>query len=107
FHVDESLVALEVESLDGANLHGGGSARITATVWGWGAGDSLDLYFADDARNPVWQYLATIPVDTRGEQALTYDYALSFGATQAIRGNFRYSGSAGACTDGPYDDRDD
>ena len=38
---------------------------------------------------------------------LSATYTLPAGAQQAVRGVFRYSGSAGACTGGPYDDHDD
>jgi leucyl aminopeptidase len=34
-------------------------------------------------------------------------YTLPSGATQAVRGQFRYLGTAGTCTSGSYNDRDD
>lgn len=110
YHSDESLDRLRVYTLDGTNLAPGKTVRIEATVWAWsGSGSNhLDLYYAADASYPAWTFLTTLTPTATGLVTFTSDFVLPEGATlQAIRGNFRYSTTAGSCTTGGYDDRDD
>lgn len=114
YHGDESLDRLTVSTLDGTNLAAGKSARIDATVWVWGAAsDHLDLYYALDPASPAWVYVSTLNPSASGAQRLSTTFAIpsNAGARLAVRGQFRYSGSAGnpgnSCTSGSYDDRDD
>lgn len=110
YHYDESLDRLRVYTLDGSNIAPGKTVRIEATVWAWsGSGaNHLDLYHAADANSPSWTFLTTLTPTVRDAVTLTTDFVLPEGtALQAIRGNFRYSTTAGTCTTGGYDDRDD
>jgi len=107
YHVDESMDRLKISTLDGSALAPGKQVRIDATVWWWGGGDALDLYYAANASSPVWTYLTTLTTTGSGTKVLSATYTLPTGELQAIRGNFRYQGSSGSCTAGSYDDRDD
>jgi hypothetical protein len=109
YHVDESLDQMAIYTLDGTPFAAGKTVQIDVTVWAYTAGgsDKLDLYYASDATNPVWTYLTTLTPTATGSRVLSATYVLPAGTLQAIRGNFRYGGSAGACTAGSYDDRDD
>jgi leucyl aminopeptidase len=69
--------------------------------------DKLDLYYAANANSPVWTYITTLTPIKAGSQVLAATYTLSAGAMQAVRTNFRYGGTASACSTGSYDDRDD
>ncbi|MGE5787249.1 MAG: PKD domain-containing protein, partial [Myxococcales bacterium] len=111
YHSDESLDRLRIYTVDGTNLAPGKAVRIEALVWAWsGSGaNNLDLYYASDASSPSWAFLTTLTPASTGAFTLSTDYVLpELGANlRAIRGNFRYSTSAGTCTTGGYDDRDD
>jgi subtilisin family serine protease len=110
YHNDESLDRIRVSTLDGTALAPGKTVRIEATVWAWSTGtsDALDLYYAADATSPSWTYLTTIVPSAGGAQVLSATYTLpSGGSLQAVRGNFRYTGTVGSCSTGTYDDRDD
>jgi PKD repeat protein len=106
---DESLERIRISSVDGLPLAPGKTARLEFTVWSWSTGtsDSLDIYYTGDANNPSWTLLATLKPTAGGSQVLTATYTLPAGSLQAVRGNFRYSSTAGFCTTGGYDDRDD
>jgi len=93
-------------------LAAGGKARIDATVWTFGGdGDFLDLFFAPDANAPVWTPITTIAAPSLPQPAplvLSATFTLPATATlPAIRGNWRFRGSAAPCTAGLFDDRDD
>jgi subtilisin family serine protease len=109
YHSDESLDRLRVSTLDGSPLAPGKTVKIQATVWSWSSGtsDSLDLYYTSDVSNPTWTFLTTLKPAAGGAQVLSATYTLPAGGLQAVRGNFRYSSTAGSCTTGGYDDRDD
>ncbi|MFY0572447.1 ELWxxDGT repeat protein [Archangium lansingense] len=110
YHSDESLDRLKVMTTDGTPLAPGKTVRIEATVWAYSnySSDYLDLYYAADATNPSWVYLTTLSPMVSGAQTLTATYTLPSGALQAVRGIFRYAGSAsGPCVLGSYDDHDD
>ena len=109
FHSDESNDRIVVSTLDNADFSAGATVKIDATVWAWsnGASDHLDLYYAADANNPSWVFIATLDPPAGGEQTLSVNYTLPSGSLQAIRANFRYNGSASPCTSGNYNDHDD
>jgi PKD repeat protein len=108
YHSDESLDRLKISTTDGSLLAAGKTVLIEATVWSYNTSDSLDLYFASDATNPVWTLLVTKPTTVSQQvQVLSTTFVLPSATLPAIRGNFRYGGSPGSCTTGDYDDRDD
>ena len=109
YHVDESNDRLRVSTLDGSPLGAGKTVRIDATVWAWETGemDSLDLYYAPDANNPDWMFIATLTPAVTGAQVLSATYTLPAGCMQAVRARFRYQGSVSSCGTGNYDDHDD
>jgi subtilisin family serine protease/PKD repeat protein len=106
---DESLERIRISSLDGSPLAPGKQVKVDFTVWAWSTGgsDSLDIYYTGDASNPSWTFLTTLKPAAGGSQVLSATFTLPAGSLQAVRGNFRYSGTAGSCTTGSYDDRDD
>ncbi len=83
--------------------------RIDATVWAYSSftSDKLDLYYAANASSPTWTFLTTLTPAAAGAQTLSATYTLPTGTLQAVRAQFRYAGSAGTCTTGGYNDRDD
>ncbi|NJL27415.1 MAG: PKD domain-containing protein, partial [Thermoanaerobaculia bacterium] len=109
YHSDESLDRLVVSTVDGTNFAAGKTVRIDATVWAWTtpSADSLDLYYAANANSPSWVFIGTLQPSAGGAQTLSTTYTLPAGTLQAIRGNFRYQGSASSCSAGSYDDHDD
>jgi leucyl aminopeptidase len=109
YHVDESNDALKVETVDGTAFGAGKQVRITATVYAWSTGtsDRLDLYYAANANSPTWTFIGTFTPPGGGVRTMTATYTLPSGTLQAIRAQFRYSGSASSCTLGGYNDRDD
>jgi aqualysin 1 len=106
---DESLEGLKVSTSDGSDFAPGKTVTIEAKVWAYSSGssDKLDLYYAADANNPSWVFIATLAPSAGGLQTLTTTYTLPAGSLQAIRGAFRYNGTVGSCGTGGYDDRDD
>jgi hypothetical protein len=109
YQSDESLEGLKVFTSDGSDLAVGKTVTIQAKVWAYStfSSDFLDLYYAADANNPTWTLIGTIQPTASGLQTLTATYTLPAGNLQAIRGAFRYTGTAGSCGTGSYDDRDD
>jgi len=108
YHFDESLDRLKISTTDGSLLAAGKTVLIEATVWSYSTSDSIDLYFAPDATNPVWTLLVTAPTTVSQQvQVLSTTFVLPSATLPAIRGNFRYMGAPGSCTTGGYDDRDD
>jgi hypothetical protein len=109
FHSDESNDRLKVSTTDGSAFAAGKTVRIDATVWAWTtpSADHLDLYYAASANSPTWTFLATLTPTVAGAQTLSATYTLPSGALQAVRAQFRYQGSASACTAGGFNDRDD
>jgi subtilisin family serine protease/PKD repeat protein len=107
---DESLERIRISSVDGSPLAAGKQVRVDVTVWAWstGSSDSLDLYYTANANNPSWTFLGTFKPAAGGAQVLSTTYTLPAGTLQAVRGAFRYGGTAASsCTTGSYDDRDD
>ncbi len=109
FHVDESNDRLKVSTVDGTNFAAGKQVRIDATVWAWTtpASDKLDLYFAANANAPTWTFIGTLTPTVAGAQTLSATYTLPASTLQAVRAQFRYQGTASACTTGGFNDRDD
>ncbi len=109
YHVDESNDRLKVSTTDGSALAPGKTVRIDATVWAYSSytSDKLDLYYAANAASPTWTFIATLTPTAAGAQTLSATYTLPAGTLQAVRAQFRYTGSAGTCTSGGYNDRDD
>ena len=110
FHSDESNDRLVIQTTDGSALAPGKTVKVSATVWAYSGftSDHLDLYYAANASSPTWVLIATIAPPAAGAQTLSANYTLpSGGASQAVRANFRYTGSASSCSTGAYDDHDD
>lgn len=108
YHDDESIDKIRVSTLDGSNFAPGKTVKIEVTVWVFGS-DHLDLYYAADATNPSFSYIATLePSPTSGAQVLSTTFTLpSGGSLQAVRAHFRYEGEASVCGTSKYDDHDD
>lgn len=109
YHSDESLDKLRVSTVDGSPFGAGKQVRIEATVWAYASytSDKLDLYYAANANSPAWTFIGTLAPTKGGSQVLSATYTLPAGALQAVRGRFRYGGSASSCGTGSYDDHDD
>lgn len=109
FHSDESDDRLVVTSTSGGALTHATTAKVTATVWAYATytSDALDLYYAANANSPSWTLIKTIVPTKAGAQSLSATFTLPTGSLQAVRAQFRYQGSASACTTGPYNDHDD
>ncbi len=105
----EALDGLRVSTLDGSPLAPGKEVRVEASVWAYENPEEnrLDLYYAADAREPAWTYLTTLTPGASGGQVMSATYELPAGALQAVRGVFRYAGSAEPCPGGTFDDVDD
>jgi aqualysin 1 len=109
FHSDESLDRIRIYTLDGSPLSPGATVRVDMTVWAWSTGtsDHLDIFYTGDATNPDWIYLTTLRPPAGGAHVLSATYVLPEGTLQAVRGNFRFSGTPSPCTSGSFNDRDD
>ncbi|MEM1207253.1 MAG: hypothetical protein AAGN66_28725, partial [Acidobacteriota bacterium] len=109
YQSDESNERIVVSTLAGGDFTAGATVQVDVSVWAWTtpSNDSLDLYYAADANNPSWTFIATLQPTAAGPQTLSAQYTLPTGSLQAIRANFRYQGSAAPCTTGTYDDADD
>jgi hypothetical protein len=109
FHSDESNDRLVVVTTDGSAFAAGKTVKVSATVWAYSGftSDHLDLYYAANASSPTWVLIATLTPAAAGAQTLSANYTLPSGSLQAVRANFRYTGSASSCSTGSYDDHDD
>lgn len=110
YHSDESLDRLRIETLDGTPLGPNKQVRVTATVWAFsGTSNFLDVYHTQSVSSPMWTLLGTLQTTGSGLRTITGNFFLPAGgnSSQAIRGNWRYGGTAGPCTTSSYDDRDD
>jgi PKD repeat protein len=111
FHVDESVDRLLITTLDGTPLAPGKPVNVNVTVWVFDSLDALDVFFAPDATNPVWTLEATIPVTGSAQlETLTAAFTLpasSLTTLPAVRAQWRFGGSAVACSTGSFNDRDD
>ncbi|HYO54462.1 PepSY domain-containing protein [Archangium sp.] len=113
YQTDESLEQLTIKTVDQGTLAPGKQVQLEVKAHCYSSTDKLDLYYSTNptAATPTWTALATglsCPA-TRGFYTFTHTFNLNATATgqQAIRGNFRFSSTAGSCTTGGYDDRDD
>jgi 5-hydroxyisourate hydrolase-like protein (transthyretin family) len=108
-HSDESNDRIRVSTLDGTSFAAGKAVQVEATVWAWSdpSTDSLEIYQAADANSPVWTLVATLTPTAAGTQTLSTTYTLPASSLQAVRARFRWTGSAGACGAGAFDDHDD
>lgn len=118
YHVDESIDALTVATLDGTPLAPGKAAEITVTAWIYSAvSNRIDLYVAGDATGPYWALLTTLTPAGTGLQTLKApftvptDSPLHFppsGPLKAIRAVVRYDGSPLSCrAEDGFADHDD
>jgi hypothetical protein len=113
YQTDESLEQITLKTTDQGNLAPGKQVTVTVKAHCYSSTDKLDLYYSTNptAATPTWTALATglACPNTRGFYTFSHTFDLNATATgqQAIRGNFRFSSTAGACTTGGYDDRDD
>jgi hypothetical protein len=108
-HHDASIDRIRISGMGGFPLETGKSASIEVSVFypPYFSSMALDLYSATDATNPVWTYLTTLYPGGGNAQTLSTSYVLPTGAVQALRGRFRYGGTAAPCGSGAYDDHDD
>jgi large repetitive protein len=99
YHVDESLDALKVSSLDGLGFVPGSRVKVEARVFAYTgfSDDALDLYYARDPSSPAWRWFGTLHPAGPGEQVLSSEYSLPPSAFQVVRGVYRYGGSAAEC----------
>ncbi len=108
FHVDESIDRLVVATTNGLSMSQGSIVKISATVWvADTTQDALDLYYATNANNPTWIYIATLVPRATGAQTLSALSRLRPGQLQAVRASFRKGGTRSSCSTGSYDDHDD
>lgn len=110
YHVDESIDFISVGSVvTTAKLAAGAEARVQVKAWIFDpAQDRVELFYAADARNPVWIALPTPVLQGSGAQTVTATYTLPNGDLQAIRASVRYAPTeTGACVSGDFDDTDD
>jgi phosphatidylethanolamine-binding protein (PEBP) family uncharacterized protein len=107
FHSDESNDRLVVATTDGSALTHGKVVTVTATVWAFNTSDFLDVFSAANANSPTWVLVATIKAPGAGLRTLSTSFTLPTGTLQAVRANFRFQGSASACTAGQFNDHDD
>lgn len=108
YHSDESLDRVKIATNDGTALAAGKAVTITFTAYCYSSTDKLDVYYATNVTTPSWVLIGTQSCTAAGVKAFTASYTLPSGSTtQAVRGNLRYSTTAGSCTAGAYDDRDD
>lgn len=109
YHVDESIDFISVRSLAGVDMVAGAQVELTVNAWLFSpAEDQVELFYAADARNPVWVALPSPVATASGAQTFTTTYALPDGDLQAVRASVRYApAETGACVFGDYNDTDD
>ena len=106
FHMAESLDRLRIWTLDGRPFAEGKQVEVGANTWGGAVGnDSLDIFFAADAANPVWQWMVT--TQGIGQLPVSARFILPAGLSPAIRATVRQYGVAEPCSAGAFDDHDD
>ncbi|NTX03767.1 endopeptidase [Myxococcus sp. CA040A] len=110
YHTDESIDRVVIKTTDQGAFATGKQVTVEVTVWCWGTTDFFDLYYTTNASAPSWTALTTNVACTAGGVARTFTHTFNLGATagtHAIRPQFRFNGTASACTSGSYNDRDD
>ncbi|KAL7497448.1 hypothetical protein ACHAWT_005631 [Skeletonema menzelii] len=110
---DESIEAIELQTLSGNKFQAGEEVEISVQVYSWmdGSKDYLDLWYAEDASDPIWQFIGTEQPIGDGVRTITATYVLpNSKKAQAVRGVFRYSQSgaaaSSACPGGSWTDVD-
>ncbi|GMT96376.1 hypothetical protein KH5H1_04950 [Corallococcus caeni] len=113
YHVNESLDALSVATLDDTPIAQGRRVKIEAKVWASATytSDRLILLRAtdvDSGAGPTWTHVATLYPTAAGLNTLSTTTLLPAGSVQAFRGVFGKNSVATLCSPyGSYDDRDD
>ncbi|MFP2906857.1 endopeptidase, partial [Pyxidicoccus sp. 3LFB2] len=110
YHSDESIDRVVIKTVDNGPFAVGKQVTVEVTAWCWGTTDQFDLYYTTNAGTPAWTALTTNQACTSGGAARVFTHTFTLGATagtHAIRAQFRYGGTASACTVGGYNDRDD
>jgi len=110
YHGDESIDKITVTAKDGVQLQEGKVVEVEAKVWAWSSGayDTADFYYTSSAQNPNWVYIGSFAAGGSQLRTLVAEYTLPVGApNQAVRVNYRYSGSVSPCGNGRWDDTDD
>mmetsp|Transcript_20667 Transcript_20667/g.34058 ORF Transcript_20667/g.34058 Transcript_20667/m.34058 type:complete len:644 (-) Transcript_20667:56-1987(-) len=110
---DESIEAIELQTLSGNKFQAGEEVEISVQVYSWmdGSKDYLDLWYAEDASDPIWQFIGTEQPIGDGFRTITATYVLpNSKKAQAVRGVFRYSqigaAASSACPGGSWTDVD-
>ncbi len=110
---DESIESIELKTLSGNKFQAGEEVEISVQVYPWmdGSKDYLDLWYAEDAEDPIWQYIDTEQPFDGGLSTITATYTLpNSQKAQAVRAVFRYSQSgaaaSSACPGGSWTDVD-
>ena len=101
---------ITVSAVGGGQLQVGAPAEIEAKVWAWGDGsfDTADFYYTANVNNsPSWTFIGSVDPNGGGIRTLMAEFTLPDSTLQAVRVNFRYSGSQNSCTGGNWDDVDD
>jgi subtilisin family serine protease len=110
YELDPSLERIKVYNEDGSSLSSGKRAKVEVSLIASmdASLERLDLYSAADAQAPTWTHVATLsPLDV-GFNVLTTSFVLPYGgAQQALRGVYRYGGTASPCGTGNMIDHDD
>ena len=57
----ESVKRIVVSSVKGGSLRGSELAKIEATVINYNGNDRIDFYYTQDATNPDWIFITTVP----------------------------------------------
>jgi leucyl aminopeptidase len=108
YHSDESIDRMKIATNDSSALAAGKAVTATFTTYCYSSADKLDVYYTSNATTPSWTLVGTQSCTAAGVKTFTATYTLPSGANQAVRGTFRYNGSASACgTNSGYDDHDD
>lgn len=109
FHSDPSIDRIRIHTTNGLPLKSGESATIAVTVWAGAvpASEYLDVYYATDIDNPTWTFVATLQPSFTGTNTLSTSYVLPGGQIQAIRAQYRNTGTASDCAIGDAIDHDD
>ena len=108
FHIDESVDAIRVSSMDGEPFTPGSTVKVDVSAWIFSQFyDVVDVFHAESATSPVWVHVASLTPQSGGAQTLSTGFVLPSGTLQAVRARLRYRGAVSPCGGGPYDDHDD
>ena len=97
---DESIEAIELKTSSGNRFQAGEEVEISVLVYAYGDGSKsvLDLWYADDASDPVWKHIGTLHPNRGGLLWITDTYFVLPNSrnAQAVRAVFRYDHNAAA-----------